>query len=205
MEEAELNAEARKEMGTASARRLRAQRKVPAVIYGKGMENVHISIERDDVKTLLAGGVKLVRIRVDGKAYDTILQEVQVEPIGGGVLHIDFHKVELTERVSVEVPVEILGEPKCPPTAGVLEKHLDTVTVECMAADVPKSIVVDVRGMGVGDAIHIGDLELPKGAKTLEKEDEVVVSIVRTTAEEELPVEEEEPEVAGRASEEKKE
>jgi len=124
MEEAELNAEVRKEMGTASARRLRAQRKVPAVIYGKGMENVHITIKKDDVKTLLAGGVKLVKIRVDGKEYDTILQEVQVEPIGGGVLHIDFHKVELTERVSVEVPVEILGEPKCPPTAGVLEKHL---------------------------------------------------------------------------------
>ena len=206
MEEAELNAEVRKEMGTASARRLRAQRKVPAVIYGKGMENVHITIKKDDVKTLLAGGVKLVKIRVDGKEYDTILQEVQVEPIGGGVLHIDFHKVELTERVSVEVPVEILGEPKCPPTAGVLEKHLDTVTVECMAADVPKSIVVDVRGMGVGDVVHISDLELPKGVKTLEKEDEVVVSIVRTTAEEEVPVEEEEePEVAGRASEEKEE
>lgn len=206
MEEAELNAELRKETGSVSARRLRSQKKVPAVVYGKGMENIHLAIKVDDVKSLLAGGVKLIKVRVDGDAYDTILQEVQLEPISGTVLHMDFHKVELTERVSVEVPIEILGEPKCPPTAGVLEKHLDAVMVECIAADVPKSVVVDVREMNVGDVIHVSDLELPKDVKTLDKGDEVVVSIVRTTPEEvEVSVEEEEPEVAGRVSEQKEE
>lgn len=196
MEEAELNAELRTELGTASARRLRTQKKVPGVIYGKGMNTLHISIKKADLDELITAGAKLVKVRVGEKEYDTIVQDIQTEPISGTPIHIDFHKVALTERVSVKVPIEILGEPKCPPTAGILEKHLDAVTIECVASAVPKSIVVDVRQMDIGDVFHIGDLALPDGVRVRDKEDEAVVSIVGTTAEKEAPAsEEEEPEV----------
>ena len=191
MKEAEVNAQVREGLGTREAKRLRRQGFVPAVIYGKGMEPVHVALKVRDAERLLAEGARLVKVRVDGQEYDTVLQDVQYDHLNERILHLDFHKVELTERVRMTVLVELKGEPK---PGGVLEKHLDEVEIEAVAAKAPDKIVVDVSGLDFGDVVHIKDLQVPEGVKLLEEPDEVVVSLMAPTAEEEEAEEAEEEE-----------
>ncbi|MCX7703070.1 MAG: 50S ribosomal protein L25 [Planctomycetota bacterium] len=196
MEKMELMAELRKHLGKADAKRLRRSKKIPAVVYGRGTQPIHITVLAEDVNTMLQKGVKLIELDVGGEKHHGVLQDVQIEPISGNVIHLDFHKVALSDKIHIEVPVEIFGQPKCLPSVGVLERHLDKVKVECLASDIPKSFIVDVRELDVGGMIKISDLKVPAGVRILEKAEEIVVSVTRAMFEEEKPVEAEVGEVA---------
>jgi len=205
----ELKARLREELGTRAAKRLRRQGLIPGVIYGRGIEPVHIALKERELEPLLEGGVRFVSVSVGDTTYDAVVQDVHYDYLNERLLHIDLHRVLMTERIRIAVPLVFKGEPKCGPGGGTVEKHLEELEVECVASEAPESIEVDLSVLDVGKSLHVGDLSLPEGVEALMAADVAVVSVVASRVEEESEVaeeeEEREPEVVKRPKKEEEE
>ena len=172
MPEVHIAAEPRTEFGKGPARRERRAGKVPAVLYGHGSDPRHITLPGHDV--LLALRTANVLIRVDGLAGGSQLalpKAIQRDPIQGTVEHVDLILVRQGETVTVEIPINVIGELA---PDGLLEQQLVQISLEAEATNIPPGIDVNVEGMRIGDAVHAGDLELPAGA-TLAVESDILV------------------------------
>ncbi len=172
MPEVHIAAEPRTEFGKGPARRERRAGKVPAVLYGHGSDPRHITLPGHDV--LLALRTANVLIRLDGLAGGSALalpKAVQRDPIQGTVEHVDLILVRQGEKVTVEIPINVTGEVA---PDGLLDQQLVQISLEAEATNIPPGIDIDVEGMGIGDAVHAGDLELPVGS-TLAVEPEILV------------------------------
>ena len=172
MPEVHIAAEPRTEFGKGPARRERRAGKVPAVLYGHGSDPRHITLPGHDV--LLALRTANVLIRVDGLAGGSQLalpKAIQRDPIQGTVEHVDLILVRPGETVTVENPINVIGELA---PDGLLEQQLVQISLEAEATNIPPGIDVNVEGMRIGDAVHAGDLELPAGA-TLAVESDILV------------------------------
>jgi large subunit ribosomal protein L25 len=170
--EVHIAAEPRTEFGKGPARRERRAGKVPAVLYGHGSDPRHITLPGHDV--LLALRTANVLIRLDGLAGGSALalpKAVQRDPIQGTVEHVDLILVRQGEKVTVEIPLNVTGEVA---PDGLLDQQLVQISLEAEATNIPPGIDINVEGMGIGDAVHAGDLELPTGS-TLAVEPEVLV------------------------------
>ncbi|RKY18810.1 MAG: 50S ribosomal protein L25 [Planctomycetota bacterium] len=209
MRKVELKARLREELGTRAAKRLRRQGLIPGVIYGRGIEPVHIALKERELEPLLEGGVRFVSVSVGDTTYDAVVQDVHYDYLNERLLHIDLHRVLMTERIRIAVPLVFKGEPKCGPGGGTVEKHLEELEVECVASEAPESIEVDLSVLDVGKSLHVGDLSLPEGVEALMAADVAVVSVVASRVEEESEVaeeeEEREPEVVKRPKKEEEE
>jgi len=206
----ELKAQLREKLGTRAAKRLRRQGLIPGVIYGRGIEPIHIALKERELEPLLEGGVRFVSVTVGDTTYDAVVQDVQYDYLNERLLHIDLHRVLMTERIRIAVPLVFKGEPKCGPGGGTVEKHLEELEVECLASQAPESIEVDLSDLDVGESLHVGDLSLPEGVEPLMAADVAVVSVVAPEVEEEAEAteeeeEEREPEVVKKPKKEEKE
>jgi large subunit ribosomal protein L25 len=203
--------------GKGAAKRVRAKGRIPAVVYGKGMASIPIELDGADVYALThgvhAGSLESVIVSVeiqDGGKTDTrptLITEIQQDPIKGGVLHMDFHQVSLTEKIHARIPVIAVGD--CPGVAagGILEHALRELDVSCLAQDLPEEVRIDISGLGVGGTIHVRDIDLGDKIAILNDPDLSVASVTmpRITAEAaEAEVEEavKEPELIGEKEEE---
>jgi large subunit ribosomal protein L25 len=193
MVEVVLSAQVRTGRGKGYRRRLAAQGKIPAVVYGKAVGNLMLEISLSEMKRILANKVnwtKLLDLRITGEGWDrqdkVIIKEVQYDPLTGNLRHVDFHQVSLGEEVTVTVPVELRGEPVGVKKGGVLQHQLRAVEVSCLPTQIPEVVTVDVSGMDIGDTLFVRDLSFPAGVKVLsEPEEEVVTVLEGTEAEEE--------------------
>jgi large subunit ribosomal protein L25 len=170
--EVHMSATMRAELGKGAARRERRGGRVPAVLYGHGTEPRHLSLPGHDV--LLALRTANVLIRLDGLKGGSELalpKAVQRDPIKGTVEHVDLILVRRGEKVTVDVPVTVIGEVG---PDGLLDQQLVQVTVEAEATQIPPSIDVAVENMAVGASVTAGDLTLPRGV-TLAMEPDVLV------------------------------
>jgi large subunit ribosomal protein L25 len=211
MAEVTLNVEKREGTGKGPARRARMAGKVPAVVYGRGMEPVSISVDRREFLTALntdAGMNVLLNLTVDGEKITTLARELQRDPVKGTLLHADFVKVDLTVEVEVEVPVHLIGEAPGVREGGVLESPLFTVHVRCLPGDVPEAIEADISNLNIGDSLRVADLAEGRGFHIENDPESVVAHIAAPISEEELAAMEaeagvgaEEPEVEGEAAE----
>lgn len=194
MSESNIQAEARTEFGKGAARRIRRADKVPAVLYGHGTDPVHITLPgHDTMLALKHGGVNaLLTITVEGqKEILALPKQVQRDPIKGFLEHIDLILVRKGEKVTVDIPVHVVGEPG--PDALVVTEHA-SVSVEAEATHIPEYIEVSVEGVEVGHAIYAKDLELPKGSTLLLDEETLVVNVTHAPTAEEVEAELEEAE-----------
>ena len=212
MSESNIAAEPRTEFGKGAARRIRRADKVPAVLYGHGSDPIHITLPgHDTMLALKHGGVNaLLTLTVDGKEYLSLPKQVQRDPIKGFLEHLDLVIVKKGEKVTVEIPVHLNGEPG--PDALVVTEH-STVTVEAEATHIPEYVEIDIEGAAVGTQIFAKDLKLPSGSTILADDDTLIVNVTHApTAEEveaeleeaeaEVGIEREEPEAAeGEAAE----
>ncbi len=214
MEEIKIKALLRKEKGSSQAKALRRNNFIPAIVYGKET-NLPIKIEKSQLKYLKAHHFSeniLINLEIEDSSSGNIpvlLKDYQLNPLTEEVIHLDFIRVSMEEKVEVEVPIEIKGESKGVKAGGVLERILWNIKVECLPKDIPESIVVDVSELDIGDSIHIEDLKLPQGIKAVGDSKEVVVTVLAPMKEEEV-VEEaeevvEEPEVIKEKPKEEKE
>ena len=190
----ELKLEARKREGTGKgvARKLRADGRVPAVLYGHGVESTPLSVDSKDLFHILhtkAGANVLVDLVVDGSEHLAIAREIQQDHIRGMFVHVDFVAVSRDQKITIGVPVRVVGESPGIKAGGVLEHHLWEVQVECLPTNVPDAIEVDISVLEeIGTSLKVADLVAPDGVTILTNLDESVVAVQQPQA----PVEVEE-------------
>jgi large subunit ribosomal protein L25 len=180
MAETKLKAELRSETGKGPAHRLRAAGRVPAVLYGHGMEPLSISVSGQDLLHLFhkAGVNALVDLQVDGDEHLAIARDVQRDHLHGRYIHLDFLAIRRDEKIRVSVQVVEVGESVGIEAGGVVEHHLREIELECLPADVPERIEVDITRMRIGDMVHVGEIPPPEGATFLTDPETPVLSII---------------------------
>ncbi|MGW9232370.1 50S ribosomal protein L25/general stress protein Ctc [Pseudorhizobium sp. NPDC055634] len=165
----ELKAEARERVGKGSARELRRNGFIPAVIYGDKQPPVSIALSTNEVtKRIHAGGfmTTIATINVDGKKYQVLPKDYQLDPVRDFTMHVDFLRVSKDTAVTVEVPVHFINEEKSGiKIGGVLNVVRHTVEFNCPANAIPEFITVDLAGHKIGASLHISHVTLPKGVK----------------------------------------
>jgi large subunit ribosomal protein L25 len=188
MAETRLVASARDESGKGVARKLRASGRVPAVLYGQGADPMPLSVDARELSHLLhAGGANvLVDLEVDGEQHLAMPREIQRDHIKGRYWHVDFFAVSRTEKITVNVPVRLVGEPAGVKLGGVLEHHLWEVQVECLPTNVPEAIELDVSALEIGDSLRVSDLATPDGAEITSNLEESIVAVQQPQARVEL-------------------
>lgn len=217
MSETELRVEPREDTGKSFNRKLRAQGWIPAVVYGAGKDPVSIQVEKTRFLDLLRHSdgehsVFLLKLGDSDKTRHTMIRSVETDPVSRKLLHIDFQRVSMDQKVRVEVPVELIGEPDgVRNEGGVLDFITREVTIECLPGSIPGHLEYDVTELAIGDHAELGEIALPEGVELMSEPDRVLASvshphIVEEPEEEEedllLEAEDVEPEVIGKGREE---
>src|SRR5436309_3096546 len=186
-----LKAEPRSETGRSAARRLKARGIVPAVVYGGKEKSQPLQVSARDINAMLShasGENILVELEIAGakETRTALLQEVQHSPVGGTVLHVDFHAISMDEKIQADVPLEAFGVPTGVKNfGGLLEQNLRVLPIECLPRDLPDKITVDVSALNIGDSIHVRDIKLPAGVTAKVQLDLTAFSVMAPVAEEE--------------------
>ncbi|MGY5885552.1 50S ribosomal protein L25/general stress protein Ctc [Modestobacter lacusdianchii] len=188
-----LVAEPRTEFGKGSARRTRRAGRVPAVMYGHGQDVVHLSVPALEFAAVLRNGGTnaLITITLDGKDQLVLIKAVQRDPLTRVHEHVDLVVVRRGEKVTVDVPVVIVGDP-APDT--ISNHQLNTVSLEADATNLPESIEVDITGRTAGNGVTAGELPLPAGATLITDPEALVIGFLGAPTAAELEAELEEAE-----------
>lgn len=199
-EETTLAAEIRTEFGKGFARRLRAAGKIPAVVYGHGTEPVHVALPGHETALIVRRANALIELDIDGRNELVLVKDVQRDPVRQVVEHIDLIVVKRGEKMTVDVPVVVVGEPF---SGTIANLDLATLTIEAEATNIPEHIEVDVEGLEDGTHITAADVKLPAGTSLATDPETLVVaiSVPAVAAADEEPAEGEAAEAeAGEAS-----
>ncbi|OZB89377.1 MAG: 50S ribosomal protein L25/general stress protein Ctc [Microbacterium sp. 14-71-5] len=198
MAETKLVATARTEFGKGAARRLRRAHQIPAVLYGHGTAPVHVALPGHELMLAVKHSNALLAIELDGKTTLALAKDVQVEPVHQVIEHVDLLIVRRGEKVTVDIPVHVVGE-SAPGTIHVVETQ--TLSLEADATALPDRVEVSIDGLEDGAIVHAGDITLPAGATLLTEPEHIVltVSVPRASAED-LAAEEAAAELAAEQS-----
>lgn len=204
-----LKAEKREERGKEAAKKLRKNGYIPGIVYGAGEENTPIKLKSHDFNKFLAslkGESVVIDLIIDGKKKNAIIKEIARDPVTGNVLHVDFQILHRGEKVTLTVPVVLVGTAQGVKMGGILEQLLREIEIRAIPSKIPAHIEVDVSSLKVGESIHVRDLKL-KDIEILEDPDEPIVTILmpKKGIEEEVVVEEEAAEEAEAEKPEEKE
>jgi large subunit ribosomal protein L25 len=205
----QLKAEIRKQAGSKASAKVRKQGRIPAIVYGHKEEPVAISLDAHDFVEQLHHGHRLMDVQLDEKLQKVIVKDVQYDHLGKDVIHADLMRVDVTETVTVTVPIELKGTAKGAEHEGVIEQHSNRLQVQCKVTDIPEAIVISVKDLDVGDSLHARDITLPPEVKLVSDPEMLIVACslvaaAKTTeeVEAEAPVA---PEVIGEAERAKEE
>ncbi|MCX4511374.1 MULTISPECIES: 50S ribosomal protein L25/general stress protein Ctc [Streptomyces] len=182
MSEVKLATETRTEFGKGAARRIRRDNKVPGVLYGHGVDPIHVTLPGHELLLALRTPNVLLALEIEGKKELAIPKAVQRDPLRGHLEHVDLLLVKRGEKVSVEVPVHAEGE--LAPGGNLLEHVLNALPVEAEATHIPESFTVSVEGLEAGASVLAKDITLPKGVTLAVEDDTVVLQVLAAQAEE---------------------
>lgn len=202
MPEVRIAAEPRTEFGKGPSRRIRRSGRVPAVLYGHGIDNQHMTLPGHDIMLALKTPNVLIRVEgLPGVSGLALPKAVQRDALKGFIEHVDLIAVRRGEKVTVEIPIRVEGDVF---PGGVLDQQLTVLTVEAEATHIPDGVDVDVEGMEVGAAVHAEDLKLPSGVTLAGEPEDLVLHVLAERTAEELEAElgETEEETEGEAAEE---
>ena len=176
----------------AGAKKLRTAGRIPAVIYGRQAQPQNLEVSSKEMEDLIHHSVSenlLVDLAVKDDARPkrlALVQEVQHHPLNGKVLHVDFHEIAETEKVTISIPVETTGEAEGVKTeGGVLEHVLFKIRVRGLAKDIPEMVTVDVSHLKIGEAIHLGEINTPAGVELIGDKQIPVIAVAAPRTEEE--------------------
>jgi len=182
-------------LGSRSARRLRAEGKVPAVVYGLGEDSVPVSVDWSDLRRALttdAGLNALITLDVDGEQQLSIIKDLQRDPVRRNVTHVDFIRIDREAEIQVEVPIVLTGQAEAVEREDGTVAHLMfNILVNSKPDTIPDELTIDVTDMEIGDAIRVADLDLPTGVSTDLDPEEVIVTAMVSRSTIEVAAEEE--------------
>jgi large subunit ribosomal protein L25 len=180
-EQRSIEVKRRETVGANANRRLRAAGRIPAVVYGGGKESVSIEVDR---KTLVdtmkghGGENPIFLLKLGDKERHAMIRNLQVDPVSRQVIHIDFQRVLLDQKLKVAVPVELMGTAVgVKVEGGLLDFVTREVHVECLPGDIPKHLEADVTGLHIGQHVEVRDLNVPEGVEVLDEPDKVIASV----------------------------
>jgi large subunit ribosomal protein L25 len=183
MEQLTVHCETRKETGTRKMRRLRLTGKAPAVLYGKEIDTTSLQVVTRDVEIALRKGVHIVTLDGAGKKEKVLIKKVQYDPLGDRIVHVDFHKISLTEKMEIDVPVVYKGTAVgVTQEGGVLEEHAKTIKVRCLPENIPHNIQVDVSNLKLHDKLRLKDVKAPQGVEFVPSPEFVIAAVMEPKA-----------------------
>ena len=193
MSENVLAVELRDGTGKSVTRKLRRAGRVPAVVYGHGKANVSLTFDPKSLESILktsdAGVNTLIGLEGDpaisGKTV--LVKELQRDPIHGSLVHADLFEVDPEEKISVSVPVHVVGTAEGIMMGGILDHALREIELECLPSAIPDAIELDVTSLKLGDSVHVRDLTVAEGVSVRTHEELPVVSVILPTVVEEEP------------------
>jgi large subunit ribosomal protein L25 len=193
MSEDHIKAEARTEFGKGAARRIRRADKVPAVLYSHGSDPIHLTLPGHETMMALkhGGSNALLTVDIDGTTHLALTKQIQADPIKGFLEHIDFVEVKKGEKVTVDIPVHVIGEAK---SDALVVTEANVVSVEAEATHIPEFVEVSVEDAEVGFQVFARDLQLPKGSTLLTDAEHLIVNVTHAPTAEEVEAELEEAE-----------
>ena len=212
-----LSANSRDLTGKGAARTLRSQGQVPAVIYGHGRDPQPLALNARDLDKMLShiqAESTVIEVTVGGQTAKTLIREIQRHPIKRQILHVDFQALVAGEKVTVSIPIVLVGIPEgVRLEGGVLDQTLRELEIEVDPSNIPDRVELDITNMVIGDSKHVSDLSVPQGVEVLDDPETsvAVLAAPRAVIEEVAPVAEAvegeagavgEPEVIGRGKEE---
>jgi large subunit ribosomal protein L25 len=167
MQQRELEVFLRTVKGKGAAHRIRREGKIPAVLYGRGMETYPLALNPKDLEKILTSGARentLIGLKITGAGSEKIghkvvmLKDLQVHPLERTYLHADFYAVAMGEKIEVEVPIHLTGKAEGTKSGGILQQPMREVRVRCLPSEIPEFIEVDVSGLKIGDSLHVKDI-----------------------------------------------
>lgn len=188
MEEINMTALPRENTGKCPSRRLRAEGRTPAVLYGPNMDAaVSLAINNKDLEKVLhtgAGGNVLVNLDIEGGTRRKVMfKDVVRHPLRGTLTHVDLLEVAMDHKITVEIPVHISGKAAGLAFGGIVQHEARVISVECLPTQIPDSVDVDITALEVGQSLHVKDAVLPAGVVALDDPELTLVSVVAPTVE----------------------
>lgn len=182
MDRLKLEANYRSDMSKSHMKKIRRQGYVTGTVYGKGVEPIPVEVPLDELirqsKRTEAGIKSLIDLKIKGAPHNgdgiVIIKDFYKDPISRRVLDIQFQRVNLSEKIHVGVPVELVGDCEGVKSGGILEQIIDEIQISCLPTDIPPRIEVDVTGLGIGEHINVSQLSLPEGIEVLTDHDTTV-------------------------------
>ncbi|HEU5210537.1 MAG TPA: 50S ribosomal protein L25 [Longimicrobiales bacterium] len=209
-----LKAETRESAGKGTARKLRGAGRIPVVLYGRGEETRSLSVDAHELELLMQRvhlENTIVQLQISGEraAVKALAKEVQRHPSRPVILHVDFYQIHAGEKITVEVPIRLVGQAPGVRTGGLMQHALTELEVRCLPDNIPEFVELSVEGMEIGDSKHVGDVPLPDGVEATQDPERTICSVIPPQAGVAEPGAEEvaegeggEPEVIRRAREE---
>lgn len=189
METLEIQVDARDKKRKRDAKRLLRSGKIPAILYGPKTAAVALELDKREFSTRVAGleGSHLVRLKSQSTALAdkvALVKEMQYHPINGEVIHADLYEVDLTAKITVNVPLHFIGKAEGVVRGGILQPIVREIEVECLPLDIPEFFNVDVSALDIGDSVHIEELGMPEGVTAVYESNMALVTVVPPSVEE---------------------
>ena len=207
MNEIILNTQMRTDYGRKAAKGYRADGLLPANIYGLGKDNLTVTVDRKEFSQIFMAGHRIFTLEVGEAKEQGVIKEVQYDAMGSELLHVDFTRIDIHQKITLAVAIEVVGTV----ANGVLDVPMKEIRVEGLPAGFPSSVSINVLEMKIGDVLRVSDLEAPEGCIFAEEPEALVaqVSAIIEEEEEEVSAEEgeegvgaDEPEVIGKPQDE---
>jgi len=191
MKTIELTVEKRSTNGKNEARRSRAAGRIPAVVYGAGKPNVPVTVDRKALSDVFREGagentIFLLKLGGSDQSRHAMIKEMQRDPVTRRPLHIDFVRVLMDVKITVKVPIEIVGIAKGVKTeGGILDIPTREIEIECLPSNIPSGLAVDVTELAIGDALRVSQIPAPEGVRIVDNPEKVVAHVAHPAREEE--------------------
>jgi large subunit ribosomal protein L25 len=181
-----IQAAPRARTGSGRLNQMRREGLLPAVIYGKGTENMNLKVDAKTFNDVLSHSSSeniIVNLEIEGQGTRlAFLQSVQHDPLSGSVLHVDFRSIDENTEITAHIPTHLNGESLGVKAGGLVEQYVHAIEILCLPNDLPETIEVDISALEVGASLHIGDIKFPSGVRATHAADVVVAHIGKPAA-----------------------
>ncbi|MGM0396950.1 MAG: 50S ribosomal protein L25 [Bacillota bacterium] len=196
MSEKRLLAAPREEIGSSNAKKMRREKMVPGIVYSKGEETKHVKVDQIDFVKIFrkVSTSSLMELEIDGDILPVIVKSVQRDPVKGDVIHVDFQKLDMKQKIKITIPVHLLHRDSIKIQPSVLMQMLDTIEIECLPGDIPESVGIDVSEMDYETPLYVKDLDImnEENVEVITDPESIICTLNEPTIEEEEEEEEEE-------------